>query len=195
MDVLEGQTTTADFVLGERVPGHVSLVVLVNGTPAPGLDVALRSVDTQDPTELRCTTDATGTSAPVQAFPGLYRVHLRDPEQGWNDWCPEQMLVVSGASVPRTVAIAVTSGTLECTQAGGLPLANETLTVLRASEHAGFWNPVATRQTDGLGRVELRLTPGDYALRRGEFQPFAEASVTVHLTWTASGPFSARVQF
>jgi hypothetical protein len=67
------------------------------------------------------------------------------------------------------------------------------VTVLRAADAPRRWEQVSARQTDALGRVELVLPPGEYALQRGRYKPSAEPE-TVPLTWTATGPLVTGVE-
>jgi hypothetical protein len=192
-EVLEDGTTRADFACA-GLPGRLALTVLVNDAPAAGLDVTLRPADAQDPTELRAVTDAGGTCAPILAFPGSYRVHLRDVERGWSTWLAEAVLLPGASSVERTLVLTVAHETLFCTQAGGEPLVDEWVTVLVASDPYSSWEQVTARRTDEHGRLELALPPGEYALQRGRLEPFRDPPTSVPLTWTESGPLETRIQ-
>ncbi|HEX6881810.1 MAG TPA: sigma-70 family RNA polymerase sigma factor [Planctomycetota bacterium] len=192
VEVLEGSATQADFAIGASFPGRAALEVRVNGVPTGGLGVVLRTGSAEHRSELSITTGADGRCE-LPAFPGTYSARVGDRGLGWSDGCPEQVTVTSAATTEAMLTITVASGALTCLR-GGQPLANEEVTVLRASEWPGYWDTLVVRRTDSQGRLDLLLTPGEYGLRRGEPGPEGttpEASVT----WSSTGPLQAQVAF
>ena len=194
VEVVDEQSVRGDFQVGASFPGRLVLTVLVNGAPAPGLEVSLRRVDGSDPGTSVTVTGPDGSSAPLVAFPGLYRAVVRDREQGWSEACPEEILVASSASSSHTLWITATRGALTCLGSDGQTLVDEPVTVCRLTGSSYSWRLVTTRKTDAEGRLELVLTPGEYSLQRGSYVP-GQASPTVPLSWTAGGPRDAHVRF
>jgi hypothetical protein len=193
VEVLEGVTTEVELDARARFPGQLVLTVLVDGAPAAGFDVVLQHTDWPGGLAPRAATDANGSTPPIAAFPGRYRVRVVAVDQGWNERWPEPVLVTSAELTELTLHVATARATLACSGAGGQPLAGEWVTVLRAADAPRRWEQVSARQTDALGRVELVLPPGEYALQRGRYKPSAEPE-TVPRTWTATGPLVTGVE-
>ncbi|NOT30617.1 MAG: carboxypeptidase regulatory-like domain-containing protein [Planctomycetes bacterium] len=134
-------------------------------------------------------TDGEGRLGPLSALVGVWSVSASDPKALWSGVSATPVFVESGRESRVRVDFVLARGALTCVDANGSALAGLTIAVLPAS--GGWMNDCVT---DANGRIELELVPGEYAVQRGEFEPRSPAQQTVPLTWTATGPLSARVQ-
>lgn len=197
LEIPAGGVLERDFD-AQELPGSVTLLLRVNGAPAPFVQVTLTGDETLGWLQLEGRTDAEGRCGPLRAPVGVWSVFALDSGSAWSHHLPTPVVVESGRETHATLDVQVTSGSLLFVDAQGQPLSGESVTLLRASaldpQFGRAWEQVLVRKLDATARLSLQLVPGEYALQRGEFDPWEEPSSPVPLTWTATGPLSERVQ-
>jgi RNA polymerase sigma-70 factor (ECF subfamily) len=193
IDVPEGVMLEREFAPME-FPGSIVLHALVNGVPAPGLDLCVQmEAGPKGWKRLQGSTDATGRYRPERALPGVVRVWLEGREAGWTSE-PTDVFVEAGRVTELDLPVTLAAATLSLVDAQDRPIANEPFIVL-ARDWVTPWSPIAARRSDAEGRIELNLVPAEYLLYRGEMQPGGPTGPSVPFTWTTSGPLAARLRF
>jgi hypothetical protein len=192
LDVPEGAVLERDFAVPE-LPGWIAFELRVNGQPAPFVDLRVLG-----PISLDGRTDGDGHFGPKRAPAGTWRVWAYDREAGWDGFLSGEILVDAGREASAILDAQVISGTLTCVGVDGLPIASESVVVVRPRDADGRTfiptSPVALVKTDANGRLALQLMPGEYALQRGTAKPPWDTSTAVPFSWTSSGPLVERVQ-
>jgi hypothetical protein len=175
------------------LPGWLSFELRLDGQPAPFVQVRVLGPITVDG-----RTDEVGRFGPKRVPFGSWSVWAYDREAGWDGLLAEHLVVDPGEQADATLDAELISGTLTCVSADGLPIAGESISVVRAGDFHGRrsfpTSPVAYLKTDANGRLVLRLMSGEYALKRGADTPPWDLSAAVLFTWTATGPLAERVQ-
>jgi len=178
-----------------ELPATLSLVLLVDGSPAPFVDLTLRAGEERSRIQLKCRTDAEGRAGPVRALSGNWRVYAQDREAGWGAWVAAPLLVAPSEEASVTLTLETGRGALLCVDAAGAPLAGADVYVLHAGggSAGGGSYPLAVRTTDASGRIELELVPGEYTLHRSDGHSRPGTVPGTAFTWTTDGPLDERV--
>ncbi len=185
VQIRAGETTRADFDASETLPGTASVTVLVNGSPAAGLEVTLLDPAGERLDSSQGLTDLEGRAS-LSIFPGSWHLEVRDNEVGWVFSLPTTVAVSAAHETRVVVPVELFTGRVTCVDASsGVALSRQEVVLSLGTD--GAWE-LKRLKTDLAGSLELSLPVGDYGLARsGQDTPQP-------LIWTVNGPLTAQVE-